>query len=266
MRSKQLLLLAVAMLLVVLLGSCKKEVAPISSEMSSRMSLEKSSVALKPQVPQAVVNLGVAGNFVILSKSGITSVYKSTITGDIGTSPITGAALVISCPEVTGTIYSVNAAGPACRVTNATRLTTAISDMQTAYTDAAGRPNPDFLNLGAGSIGGKTLTPGLYKWTSAVIIPTNVTISGGPNDVWIFQVPGTLTMSSAVRITLNGGAQAKNIYWQVAGAVTLGTTSHFEGNILGQTGINLQTNASINGRLLAQTAATLQMNTVTWPL
>jgi hypothetical protein len=65
---------------------------------------------------------------------------------------------------------------------------------------------------------------------------------------------------------LTGGAQAKNIFWQVAGAVTFGTTSHFEGNILGQTGINLQTGASINGRMLAQTAVTLQMNTVTKPV
>ncbi len=137
--------------------------------------------------------------------------------------------------------------------------------MQTAYTDAAGRVNPNFVNLGAGDIGGKTLTPGLYKWTSSLVIPTDITIAGSDTDVWIFQVSGTLIMSSAVRITLSGGAQAKNIFWQTAGAVTLGTTSHFEGNILGQTAINMKTGATINGRLLAQTAVTLQMNTVTNP-
>jgi hypothetical protein len=137
--------------------------------------------------------------------------------------------------------------------------------MQTAYTDAAGRSNPNFLNLGAGNIGGKTLKAGLYKFTTAVVIPTNVTISGSSTDVWIFQIAGTLKMSSAVRITLAGGAQAKNIFWQTSGAVTIGTTGHFEGNILSQTGINLQTGASINGRMLAQTAVTLQMNTVVIP-
>jgi len=121
------------------------------------------------------------------------------------------------------------------------------------------------LNLGAGDIGGLILTPGLYNWTSAVVIPTDVTISGGPDDIFIFQVAGTLIMNSAVNITLKGGAQAKNIFWVAAGAVTFGTTSHFEGNILGQTGINLQTSASINGRMLAQTAVTLQMNTVVQP-
>jgi hypothetical protein len=249
-----------ALLLVVILAGCQKDMNPGTP---SGMVSTKSSNALSAQLLPAAVDLGAAGSFVILSKTGITDVYKSAITGDIGASPITGAAIVISCPEVTGTIYSVDAAGPACKVTNATMLTLAVGAMQTAYTDAAGRSNPDFLNLGAGNIGGKTLTPGLYKWTSAVVIPTDVTISGGPNDIWIFQVAGTLIMSSAVNITLSGGAQAKNIFWQASGAVTLGTTSHFEGSILGQTGINLQTGASINGRLFAQTAVTLQMNTVT---
>ncbi len=214
----------------------------------------------------APVLLGGAGNFAILSKSGITNVFKSTITGNVGSSPITGAAILVTCEEVAGTIYSVDAAGPLpCRVTDATLLTSSVGDMLTAYNDAAGRTNPNFLNLGAGNIGGLTLSPGLYKWTSAVIIPTDVKISGSPNDVWIFQVAGTLDMGSAVKITLSGGAQAKNIFWQASDAVTLGTTSHFEGNILGATGINLQTGASINGRMLAQTAVTLQMNTVVKP-
>jgi len=249
-----------AMSLVLLMGSCKKDMNPIITDPGSCPgNLIDGGLVLK-------VNLGVAGNFVILSKSGITNVSQSAVTGDVGSSPITGAAILLSCAEVTGTIYTVDAAGPLpCRVTNASMLTTAISDMEAAYTDAAGRLNPGFLNLGAGNIGGITLTPGLYKWTSGVIIPTDITIFGGANDVWIFQIAGTLDMSSAVRITLIGGAQAKNIFWQTTGAVTLGTNSHFEGIILGKTAINMKTGASINGRALAQTAVTLQMNTVTEP-
>jgi len=212
------------------------------------------------------VNLGIAGDFAILSKTGITNVYQSVITGDIGSSPITGAAILVRCTEVVGTIYSVDAAGPLpCSVSNAKRLTTAVGDMQTAYTDAAGRTHPDFLNLGAGNIGGKTLTAGLYKWTTALTIPTDITITGSANDVFIFQVAGTLKLSSAAKMTLTGGVQAKNIFWVVSDAVTCGTTSHFEGNILGMTGINFQTQATINGRLLAQTAVTLQMNAVNKP-
>lgn len=255
-----------AMLLIALISGCSKELDNNTS-LSSDAELALKAGKLNPNsdVIQAV-NLGVAGEFVILSKSGITDVYKSAVTGDIGSSPISGSAILLKCDEVTGTIYSVDAAGPLpCRVTNASRLTTAVKNMQTAYTDAAGRSKPNFLNLGAGNIGGKTLTAGLYKFTTAVVIPTNITISGSSTDVWIFQVAGTLKMSSSVRITLAGGALAKNIFWQTSGAVTLGTTSHFEGNILSQTAINMQTGATINGRMLAQTAVTLQMNTITRP-
>ena len=248
----------IAMLMVVITVACNKvndvNVTPSNARLPVTF------------ISQPTVNLGVVGSFAILSKSGITNVYRSSITGDVGASPITGAAILLTCPEVNGTIYSVNAAGPLpCRITNASRLTTAVSDMQTAYTSAAGRTNPNYINLGAGNIGGLTLRRGLYKWTTGVTIPTNITISGTSSDIWIFQVAGTLTMSSGVRVILSGGAQAKNIFWQTSGATTLGTTSHFEGTILSQTGINLQTGATINGRLLAQTAVTLQMNTVVKP-
>jgi hypothetical protein len=137
--------------------------------------------------------------------------------------------------------------------------------MQTAYTDAAGRTSPNFTELGAGQIGGLTLVPGLYKWGTGVLISTDVTLSGGPNDVWIFQVAGTLTQASATRVTLSGGALAKNVFWQVAGATAIGTTAHFEGILLDQTSIAVNTGASVTGRLLAQTAVTLQMNAVTQP-
>jgi len=271
----KIILPALTLVFVGLMSSCEKdELNDNSADMNASVqntanlsndSSSKKSDDSKLQGTLKVVDLGVAGNFAILSKTGITSVYKSSITGDIGTSPITGAAMVLDCGEVTGNVYSVDAAGPACITTSASMLTTAISNMQTAYTDAAGRTTPDFVNLGAGNIGGKTLTPGLYKFTSSVVIPTDIALAGGPDDVWIFQVSGNLDMSSAVNVTLSGGAQAKNIFWQVAGAVTFGTTSHFEGNVLGMTGINLRTGASINGRLLAQTAATLQKSTVTQP-
>lgn len=215
---------------------------------------------------QAPVQLGTAGTFTILSKSGITDVYASAITGDVGTSPITGAALLLTCGEVTGKIYVVDAAGPLpCAVNDATTLTAAVGDMGAAYLDAQGRTSPDFTELGAGEIGGLTLAPGLYKWGTGLMISTDVTLSGGPNDVWIFQVAGTLKQANAVRVTLAGGAQAKNIFWQSAGAVTIGTTAHFEGVVLAKTLVAVNTGASANARLLAQTAVTLQMNAVTQP-
>jgi hypothetical protein len=214
----------------------------------------------------AAVNLGSAGSFVILSKSGITDVPASAIVGNVGTSPITGAAIGLVCTEVVGTIYSVDAAGPLpCRVTDATLLTTAVSDMQTAYTDAAGRTNPNATELGAGNINGMTIKPGLYKWSSSVLIPTVVVLSGGANDVWIFQIAGNLTVGNGAQVILSGGAQAKNVFWQVAGGTTLGTTANFKGIILDQTLIALNTGAVLTGRALAQTAVTLQMNAVIDP-
>jgi len=216
---------------------------------------------------QAPVNLGTAGTFAILTKTGITDVYASAINGNVGSSPITGAALLLTCPEVaTGIIYTVDAAGPLpCRTTNATFLTTAIGDMEIAYSDAAGRSIPNATELGAGQIGGLTITPGLYKWSSNVLISNSVTLSGGPNDVWIFQIAGELTQASATQVILAGGALPKNIFWQVGSSVSMGTTSHFEGVLLGQTLIAVKTGASVNGRLLAQTAVTLEQNAVTQP-
>jgi hypothetical protein len=219
-----------------------------------------------PALGPAPVNLRSAGKFVILSKSGITNVPTSKITGDIGTSPITGAAITgLACVEVTGVIYTVDAAGPPCRVIDPVKLTTAVLDMQTAYTDAAGRTLPDFTELGAGNIDGMTLAPGLYKWGTGVKIVTRLTLAGGANDVWIFQIGKDLKVGNGAIVTLTGGAQAKNIFWQVSTQTTLGTTAQFKGIILSHTAIVMKTGATLIGRALAQTAVTLQSNVVTKP-
>jgi len=219
-------------------------------------------------VNPAAVNLGKAGNFVILSKSGITDVPTSALTGDVGTSPVTGAAITgLGCPEVTGTIFTVDAAGPVCRVVNPALLTTAVSDMEAAYTDAVGRTatSAATTDVGGGTLTDLTLVAGVYEWGSAVTIPTDLTLSGSATDVWIFKVGGTLDMAAAKNVILSGSAQAKNIFWQVSGVVTVGANTHFEGIILDQTAITFGNLASINGRLLAQTAVTLDANTVTQP-
>jgi hypothetical protein len=218
----------------------------------------------------APVDLGSAGRFVILSKSGIADVPASTITGNVATSPITGAADHLSCTEVTGRVISVNAAGPApCSTARPEILTTAIHDMQTAYTDAAGRP-ANVTELGAGNIGGLTIAPGVYKWSSGVTIPTDVTLRGTCifkcNDVWIFQIAQTLKIADGKSVKLRGGALARNVFWQVAGSVTIGTTASFRGIVLSKTLIAAKTGASVNGRLLAQTAVTLEMNVVRQPI
>jgi hypothetical protein len=223
---------------------------------------------------QLPVNLKTAGNYTVLAKSGISTVPPSSITGDIGVSPIdstaiTGFSLIMdsstrfsTSPQVVGRVYAANYGTPTPSL-----LTTAVGDMETAYTDAAGRTTPDFTERGAGNIGGLTLTPGLYKWGTGVNIPADVTLAGGPNDVWIFQIAGSVTVATSKSVILSGGAQARNIFWQVAGGVgvDIGAQAHFEGIVLTKAGINMKTGASINGRLYSQTAVTLQSNPVIRP-
>jgi hypothetical protein len=224
--------------------------------------------------PAPVNLLSIAtNNFSILSAAGITSTgsHLSVITGNIGASPITAAAMnTVFCSETSGTIYGVDAGyvgsgSQACYMgggANKTLVDQAVADMGTAYTEAAGR-TPDYTELGAGNLGGLNLGPATYKWGTGVLIPTDLTLTGGANDVWIFQIAQDLTVSSGVQIILAGGALPENIFWQTFGAAALDTTSKFQGVILSQTAIAMKTGTTIKGRLLAQTAVTLDQTAVT---
>jgi hypothetical protein len=212
-----------------------------------------------------------SGSFVVLAKSGISTVPTSAITGDLGVSPIDATAITgfsmtadatnvfSTSTQVTGKIYASDYTTP-----TPANLTAAIGDMQTAFTDAAGRA-PDVTELGAGNIGGKTISTGVYEWSTGLLIPTDVTLSGSATDVWIFQVAQNLTMSNGTHVNLTGGAVAKNVFWQVAGSVDLGTTTHFSGVVLTQTAISVRTGASVEGRLMAQTAVSIDSSTVVQP-
>jgi hypothetical protein len=222
------------------------------------------------------VNLGTAGDFAILTKTGITNKSYSVIKGNIGASPITGFAIKPTCDEVVdSTIYGSDAGYKGNGVVTCykgdsaanTLVANAVLDMGIAYNDAAGRTTPDFTEKYAGDLSAKTLVPGLYKWGTDVLINTDVTLSGGPNDVWIFQIAKNVTLANDTNVILEGGALAKNIFWQVGGGVgvALGTNSHFEGIVLAEKGISVNTETSVNGRLLSHTAVTLQMNAITQP-
>lgn len=223
-----------------------------------------------PLGPSRVV-LGTAGNFVILSKAGVDTIPTSSITGDIGVSPaaasyITHFTLVLNSAntfsesgQVTGKVYASDYA-----LATPAMLGVAIADMTTANSDAADRLSPDFTNLDSGNIGGLTMVPGLYHWSTGVTVSSDVTLDGGPNDIWIFQVTGVLYMGSDVKVILTGGAQAKNVFWKVNSA-TLNTGAHLEGILLANTAISLATGSSMNGRLFTNTAVTLDSSTVKQP-
>jgi hypothetical protein len=228
--------------------------------------------------PSPVV-LGDAGNYVILAETAISNTGSTTVvTGDIGLSPaaasyITGLGTpptldVSGCFSkssptslVVGNIYAADYNTNSCATP--TLLTTATTNMMTAYTDAAGRA-PDFTEVGAGNISGMTLPAGTYKWGTGVLITTNVTLNGGANDIWIFEIAQDVTMPSGATVTLTGGALPQNVFWQVGGGtgVAIGTTAHIEGIILAAKAITLNTGATAKGRLLARSAVTLKSNTL----
>ena len=219
------------------------------------------------------VPLSGASEFVLLSKTGISATAGTSITGDIGVSPaalsyITGFDIMgtVGDPFVTsalvdGNIYAANLADPTPAL-----MTAAISAMETAYTNAAGRTMPDTTEFAAGSIGSETIEPGLHTWSSAVDINTNLTLTGSATDVWVFQIAQDLTVASNVIVGLAGEALPENVFWQVAGQVTLGTGSTMHGILLSKTAVVMATNANLTGRAYAQAEITLDANSITQPL
>jgi hypothetical protein len=220
---------------------------------------------------QPSVNLRSTAGFAVLAGSLVSNVPTSAVTGHIGLSPATGGNITGFGPtEVTGTIYTVDASGPAGSVPAASMLTTAKGDLTLAYNDAANRvpvPAGTFLNPGSGNIGGMTLVPGLYKFTSsASITGSNLTLSGSATDVWIFQIAAGLNVGNGAQVILAGGARAANVFWQVGTSAVLGTTSVFKGTLLADQSISLNTGASLEGRALARIGAvTLASNAITQP-
>jgi hypothetical protein len=218
-------------------------------------------------------SLGLAGNFAALTKSGISTTGVTSIIGDIGVSPasataITGFGLIMDTngqtsrsPIVNGKIYAADYAAP-----TPAYLTTAINNMETAFTSSNNLTAPAPVNnLAAGNLSGLTIEPGLYKFSTSVLITSPVYLNGNANDTWVFTIAQDLTANTGAQIILGPNVQAKNIYWVVSGQAILGTNVDFSGIILSKTLISLNTGAKVNGRLLAQTAVTLNASTVIQP-
>ncbi|MEV4187505.1 ice-binding family protein [Streptosporangium canum] len=203
--------------------------------------------------PPLPVPLGEAADFAVLAGSTVTNTGATTVTGDLGLSP--GTAVTGFPPgTVSGTIHTADAAAQA-KV-----------DLATAYDDAAARTPATTVPT---ELGTTTLTPGVYTSTAGTFgITGTLTLDaqGNPDAVFIFQTASTLITASASTVTLTGGAQASNVFWQVGSSATLGTGSSLAGNILALTSITATTGVSVNGRVLARNGAvTLDTNTITKP-
>jgi hypothetical protein len=205
-------------------------------------------------LPDETTLLGCAANFTILAGTTITNTGGTQITGDIGLSP--GSAVTGFPPGTyTGTLHINDDAA------NEAKLC-----LTTAYLYLQGRPPGATV---AGNIGGQTLTPGTYTSSSTLAISSGdltLDAGGNANAIFIFQIGSALTVTSGRQVILTGNAQAKNIYWVVGSAVTLGTTSVFKGNILALDAITMATGASLDGRTFARNGAvTLDNNIITTP-
>lgn len=204
------------------------------------------------------VDLRSAAHFTILAGAGITTTGGGTIKGDVGASPIAGSAIHLNQAQVNGAIYAVDASGPAGSRIDPGLLLTAKGDLTNAYNDAAGRtpiPSGPFLNPGAGNIGGMNLIPGLYKFTAtAMITGADLTLTGGPDEVWIFQIASDLQVGSGIKVILAGGAQPRNIFWQVGTSAVIETFAVFKGTILADQSVVMKTSSTMEGRALAFSA------------
>jgi hypothetical protein len=227
--------------------------------------------------PEQAVVLGTAENYAILAQTGITTTGTTAITGNIAVSPITatsmtGFSLIMdstndfsTSTKITGMAYASDYVGG----TTPDALTTAVNDVNTAYNDAKGRPNTDASrkNLGAGILGVSTapLTPGVYTWSTGVQVSGDIYFDGDDDDIFIIQIAQTLVLAADVKVILQGGALAKNIYWQVAGAVTIGARAGMKGILLAGTSVTFVTGSQLSGRVLAGTACALDSAIITAP-
>lgn len=214
------------------------------------------ALALLPLEAKAAVVLGTSGTFAVLAGSTVTNTGTTTIGGgNVGVSPgtsITGLSTMTIAPP-----FSVHA-GDAVAAQAQTALTS-------AYNAAAALTNA--TNLSGQDLGGQTLTPGVYAFSSSAALSAGtLTLNdeGNPNAQFVFQIGTTLITGSGTDIKMSNGGQDPNIFWHVGSSATLGTGSLFEGHILALDSITLDTGANIiDGSALASTGAvTLDGNVI----
>lgn len=215
-------------------------------------------VAAPSAASAAAVDLGTAGPFVVLGGASVTNTGPSVLNGELGVSPGT----------------SLTGFGLPAVVNGATHQTDSVANiaqgsLTTAYNVAAAEPVLVGNDLTGQDLGGLTLTPGTYGFSSSAGLTGALTLDalGDPNAQFVFKIGSTLTTASASSVLLVNGASPCNVYWQVGSSATLGSTTAFQGNLMTLADITLNNGASVLGRVLARTAGaiTLDNNVLTNP-
>ena len=190
----------------------------------------------------APVNLRSAAHFTILATSTTTTTGGGIINGDVGLSP--GGSQGIPPDKINGTIDNGDPIAAQAQL-----------DLTAAIIASSPAQLPGGINAGA-ELGTQTLVAGVYQSPSGSYdITGDLTLFGGPDDVWVFQMASTLTVAVSGRVILTGGAQARNIFWQVGSSATLGTSSVFEGTVMAYASITMNASSTLDGRALAQNGA-----------
>jgi hypothetical protein len=209
---------------------------------------------LVPTPASAQISLGTAQNFGVLGGSTVTNTGATTVNGNVGVSP--GSAVTGFPPGVIvgGAIHSNDAVAMQAQ-----------TDLTTAYNNIAATPCN--VDLTGQDLGGLTLTPGVYCFTSSAQLTGALTLNalGNANALFLFKIGSTLTTASASSVTVinNGGSSCNKVFWQVGSSATLGTGTSFTGDILALSSITFTTSANSNGRALARNGAvTLDGNNV----
>jgi hypothetical protein len=211
-------------------------------------------VLIWPATALAATNpgLGTAGNFAVLSGTpNITNTGPSWITGQVGIDP--GCAVTGFPPGTSGVQHKCDAVALQAK-----------SDLTSAYTRAMNAPCPGTNNLSGVNLGGKTLVPGVYCQTTAPTLTGTLTLNG--SGIYIFQIGSTLITATGARISLIGGAQPCQVFWQVSTSATLHVSTAFVGTIMALDSIAMQTKATLEGRALARNGSvTLDTNRIIMP-
>jgi protocatechuate 3,4-dioxygenase beta subunit len=198
------------------------------------------------------VNLGTAGNFAVLSGQTITNTDPSVISGNVGLSPGTAVTGFPPGTVNNGTIHTADAVASQAQI-----------DLTTAYNAVAGEAVTS--DLTGQNLGGLTLTPGVYHFSSSAQLTGVLTLNaeGNPDAEFDFQIGSTLTTASNSSVVMINGGIPCDVVWQVGSSATLGTTTAFEGHILALTSITVQTGASVQGSVLARNGSvTLDDNVI----